>query len=698
MKRFAVASLLALVVAGGAAVPANACEGVLPDAIVVPGGRRPVTSDDLLRLRDIGFPDASIVGPFSPLSVSPDGTAVAFVLNRADPDTNGYCRALVVLPLRPGGRPRIIDRGGELITVTDVQRGLFVPGGFPNIVVPAWSPDGRTLAYLKRVNGRTQAWRVATDGSGASAVTDSPVDVEGVAWSSDGGSLLFSSRPAVAVIKRAHAHEADAGYLYDERIVTYSGGFPQIRAADAPLVFSAIDLASGAVRAANAEETDRLGRTGALGAGRLEASTTDGRRAWIAPDPGAPLSRAILKASGRRGVVACAAAACRGGIVGLWWDDRTPDLLFLRRQGWANGETALYRWRPGAHAPRQVFATEDAVLGCRLASRGLVCLRENATTPRRVVLIDPATGKSTLLFDPNPEFAGFEFGSVRRLKWRNAQGLEAWGDFVLPPGYRAGTRVPLVVVQYHSDGFLRGGTADEFPIFPFAAQGIAVLSLEAPPPVTTGRTDLRNWDEIVAAEYRGWSERRSKLSGLLVGVDQVVATGTVDPARIGITGLSDGSSTVRFALINTPGRFAAASIATCCFDPKTVMTYGGIAFAEYNRKMGFPPATTDDPKFWKPFSLALNAATMDTPLLMQLPSDEYLISLEAFEALREHRKPVEMYVFPDEYHAKWQPRHRLAAYRRNLDWFGFWLQDRIDPDPEKAAQYARWQAMRATMP
>ena len=42
-------------------------------------------------------------------------------------------------------------------------------------------------------------------------------------------------------------------------------------------------------------------------------------------------------------------------------------------------------------------------------------------------------------------------------------------------------------------------------------------------------------------------------------------------------------------------------------------------------------------------------------------------------------------------HIKWQPRHQLAANARNLDWFRFWLLGEVDPDPSKAAQYARWQ-------
>jgi hypothetical protein len=79
---------------------------------------------------------------------------------------------------------------------------------------------------------------------------------------------------------------------------------------------------------------------------------------------------------------------------------------------------------------------------------------------------------------------------------------------------------------------------------------------------------------------------------------------------------------------------------------------------------------------------------------MQLADREYLTAIDVYAALREQGKPVDMYVFPDEYHNKWQPAHRLAIYDRNLDWFDYWLNDRIDPDPRKADQYALWRSLR----
>ena len=79
---------------------------------------------------------------------------------------------------------------------------------------------------------------------------------------------------------------------------------------------------------------------------------------------------------------------------------------------------------------------------------------------------------------------------------------------------------------------------------------------------------------------------------------------------------------------------------------------------------------------------------------MQLPENEARHQVELLARLAGTPTPAELYAFPDENHMKFQPRHRLAAYRRSLDWFRYWLQDHVDPDPTKAAQYVRWNALR----
>ncbi len=391
----------------------------------------------------------------------------------------------------------------------------------------------------------------------------------------------------------------------------------------------------------------------------------------------------------------CSAQACKGGFSGVWWLPGDQGLLFLRREGWDKGTTALYRWsgRPDA-APVPLWKTDDVFLGCTASGAHLLCSRENAITPRRVAIVDMQTGKVSDLFDPNPAFARIELGKVERLYWRNDLGLEARGDLVLPPGYRKGARLPLVVVQYNSNGFLRGGTGDEYPIHPLAARGIAVLSIERSDAVTALHPEVRTVEQFLMAYHKDWAERRSMQSTIEIGVKAVIDRGIADPERLGISGLSDGSSAVRFALINSD-LFKVASISTCCVD-ENALVYNGPAVQKQFEAMGYA-GPGGDLEFWKPYSLALNAKRMSRPLLMQLAEDEYIAGLNTFTVLKSAGQPVEMFVFPGEHHRKWQPAHRAAVYARNLDWFGFWLQGQEDPDPAKRPQYERWEAMRDRM-
>ncbi|MEJ1961255.1 MAG: prolyl oligopeptidase family serine peptidase [Gammaproteobacteria bacterium] len=139
----------------------------------------------------------------------------------------------------------------------------------------------------------------------------------------------------------------------------------------------------------------------------------------------------------------------------------------------------------------------------------------------------------------------------------------------------------------------------------------------------------------------------------------------IDPARIGLSGLSDGSSTVQFALVNSH-RFAVVSTTHCCMEPVGMASLLSGANIRHFQDEGYPTLASPNPEFWKPYSWTMNAQNLDVPILIQLPDHEYVTAMEAYAALMEHDKPVEMYVFPNEFHIKWQPAHRLAIYERNV--------------------------------
>jgi dipeptidyl aminopeptidase/acylaminoacyl peptidase len=691
--------LAATACSGRAASAAAACEDLLATRPAA-GGTRPLTAADLLGLRDIGRPDGALVAGARPIAVSPDGREIAFMLLRADLARNSYCLGLATMSLQPAAPPRLIDRGGEIILGEGDYRGVILPTGFPALLAPAWSPDGRRLAFLRRDQGLTRLWTIQRDGrqwGEARPLADAPVDIAQFAWSPDGQGIVYALREGQMAEQAALAREGLSGFHYDARFVPMVGSTP-MPLASTPLAYRYHDIDTNAERVASDAERALLGADPIHYASEpLMAIGPDGRRISAVPLTPNPASeqRLVVRDGGGR-TWRCEDRSCRGRFVGLWWMPGGDALLYLRREGWNMGRMALYRWQPGRSPSRQLLATDDVISGCAVAGARLVCLQEGANQPSRLVAIDPARGRSTLLFDPNPDYATIRLGAVERLQWRTDAGLEVRGDLALPPGYdrATGGRLPLIVTTYRSNGFLRGATGNEYPIHLFAARGFAVLALDRPAPNFAVQRQEGDPEKLRAANSRGWAERRSMHSAVMNGIDAVIAMGIADPARIGITGLSDGASTTAFALINSR-RFAAASISTCCLEPWSVASTIGPAFAAMMRRQGYPAATSDDQDFWAPASLIRNAGRIDTPLLMQLADEEYLTAIDVHAALRELSKPVDMYVFPHEHHNKWQPRHRMAIYVRNLDWFAFWLMGEEDPDPEKAGQYAIWRALRS---
>jgi dipeptidyl aminopeptidase/acylaminoacyl peptidase len=653
-----------------------------------PAESAPITANDLIEVTGIGRADAEPIGGTSPLAISPDQQRAAFVLQRADVAGNRYCQALVVIDLTGRVPARVLDRGGDYITLAVTMRGMSIANGFPQQIVPAWSPDGSTIAYLRRDDGNTQLWSVSAQGGSARQITHEPTDILSWAWMPN-GHIAFAIERDRQRLEAAITNEGRTGWIYDERVTPNTGFRPQL---PAPLALAdkVLDPHTGDVSPSDDAETEAL--RGLLAeAGGSQKISAQGRRAWTDLTAPSPLSPRRLHAVDSDGLPQpCQWAACVGRFEGLWWFSRA--VVFMKREGWNDRYSALYRWTPGAGEPQRLLRTDDLLERCTSAGARLLCIRETATHPSHIVAVDVGSGKLDVLFDPNQGIAGRITAHIQRMTWRNALGREVYGDLVLPSGFRTGVQLPTIVTLYTSRGFLRGGTGNEYPIFLFAQRGYAVLSIQNPNLYAAQFPNLKSYDDIYAANVRNWSEARNVQSAIASGVSKLVAQGVADPHRLGITGLSAGAAAVRFALINSH-LFAAASLSSCCIDETSAVLVGP-AWESYSRSVGYPPAFPVNRQFWKPGSLVLNAPSISTPLLMQLADREALYGIPSYVALRQYRQPVELRVFPDEYHIKWQPAHRAAIYATNLDWFDFWLKGVVDPAPGKEAQYRRWRHLR----
>ncbi len=690
------AALLSATIAPVAELPPSGIEPCAifdkPSAETV--ATRSIAAADLVGLADIGRSD-----PFeseSPFGISPDGRSIAFVVRRANANADAYCQRLLVAPLGGGQEAREVDRGGDIILRDfDLRKFVSITSGMAKVVTPRWSPDGRHIAYLKKAGSTHQVWLVESSG-GSPAVQASrlPDNVDDFAWNADGTALVIASRPGIRLQAEAIARESLAGFLFDDRFA------PQI--ADRPIPidpvatdYSAVELAGGVIRKATPQEIALLRPERPPGVprdARTSVQASGGAIAWREPRfPQRLLSPSRLAVRLPDGRELGCDMPC-GDVRHLWWSADGEHLYILAKTGWADKDSVLLRWRLSEARPVQIMTTADELIGCASAGGELVCAREGSVRPRRLVAIDPESGRERLVFDPNPDFALIALGTVRRLRFRTAFGVESHADLVLPPGHRPGEKHPLVVVQYHSQGFLRGGTGDEFPIQLLAAKGFAVLSFArpaSPPAVMAATSEL----ELMKAGRRDWIDRRNVHSALETAVAQAIATGTVDAEHMGISGFSDGTATVQWALVNS-ALFKAAAVGTCCEDMSAFALAAGPVFTQQGRDIGAAFFEPGAEAHWKPQSLLLNVDRIDVPILIQNNDSEYEGSLDVVELYKLRGKAIEMFVMEGAPHIKYRPAHRLAIYERSTEWFQFWLQGVMNCDPARVAQYARWRAMK----
>jgi dipeptidyl aminopeptidase/acylaminoacyl peptidase len=666
-----------------------------------------ISTRSLLSLKDIG-------GEAGAMAVSPDGKSVAFQIQTADFAADTYRSAWYVAPISGGEAPVRVGGGGDL---------MLSPAPFGRLdgaradVQAKWSPDGQWIAYLRKDGDRVQVWRSRVDGTLQEPVTRSDANVLNFTWRPD-GAIEFQVGRSPREMARQERDEGQRGYLLDDRFIPdYSTRPLWLRCGgtlwDVPLVRSQqctprtwIKESGSPEREASPAETRAYSRLVAterppgVGADRpirgIAWNRSHTRVAWLEnlsprTEPGfaAPLT---LFAVGRR----CAAPQCVGRLEGVWWHNTS--VVFLRYEGWAQSVPALYVWDPGSGPPRRIYAIDGTLRSCEMAGERLACLQETPTTPRKIVSIGLQDGQVETVFDPNPGFARYELGRVEKLEVDDGFGNQAFGHLVYPPDFVAGHRYPLVIVQYRSRGFLRGGVGNEYPIYPLAATGFLVYSSDNPEDQRLeARYDTSRWQGLAALGAEdigaGGYRMRSALGALNAVIDRLESRGIVDGSRIGITGLSGGAEVLYFALIHSR-RFAAAATSGVNSPDAYALQVNDTVRALIEGTWDARSRAGAVRNASRVLSLAHNVSRVTTPLLIQVSDRELISVLPDYVALRDAGKPVEAYVFPDELHIKFHPLHKLAIGERVIDWFRFWLKGEEDPAPEKAQQYARWRELR----
>lgn len=639
-------------------------------------------------------------------AVSPDGRSVAFRIERASVERNTYDTVWYVQGLDDRW-PRRVAEGG--VPLRD-----SAGGSLPATAV--WSADGRWIYYRALIGGKIQVWRAAADGSGAEAVTHDAADVRDFVLGKGGRVLRYCVGATREQVRSAERAEYDNGIHIDRTVPIgqslfrsgYVGGrmatqrfgkiwFDRISLLDdVPDRWKEVDLRTKVIRelaAAPAGSNRDVSRdkghpnawrmSRAADEGRVAILTRIGDRQGLRLKPAVRLS-ASLPGSGSHETV-CQAASCTGkAITGVQWRPDSDEVLFTISDPNAGLAQSIYRWNvrsgvvlPVARSSGLLNGGRETSSQCGVSPAAMVCVSATASQPPRLERIDLETGARRVLFEPNAALAQemATSGTVRLLRWKNAKGQVFTGQFYAAKN-RSGARPPLFVNYYQCAGFVRGGVGDEWPFASLAAHGISALCINAAP-------------YLVDAVDR----YNEALSAVQSAVKLLSARGQIDAAKVGMGGLSFGSEVTLWVAMRSR-LLCAASVSTPSVSSLYYL-FGSLKGSRFENGLkelwglGSPEQTPDR---WRLLSPEFNLDRLTAPILFQTPEQEYLYALDyEIPLIREHR--ADLYVFPNEPHQKFQPKHKLAVYERNLDWFRFWLQGYEDAAPSKQPQYARWRAM-----
>jgi dipeptidyl aminopeptidase/acylaminoacyl peptidase len=272
---------------------------------------------------------------------------------------------------------------------------------------------------------------------------------------------------------------------------------------------------------------------------------------------------------------------------------------------------------------------------------------------------------------------GLKSIAPKRISWKS-EGFTIDGLLYLPPQAATG-KVPLVVEAH---GGPLGAYVDSYTLFVDYLLGKGWAVLETNPRGSTGRGAAfaaANKNDLGGGDYRD----------IMAGVDYVLKTSPIDPAKLALTGYSYGGEMAGFVETKTERFKAIVSMAPVIDQNSEYGTERGSFYDQWY----FGKPWEHEADAWRQSPLS-GAAHAKTPfLLIQGESDTtdpLGQSQEMYRALRQMKVPVELVTYPRVDHGPLGGA--IYGSPTNEPWHGFDARRRIanfiakafgDPAPEK---------------
>ena len=650
----------------------------------------PFSYQDMIALNRLGDPQ-----------VSPDGRWVVYSVTATDVVANRRSGALYMMDLREGGEGRrlAINEGGA-----NTAR---------------WGGDGK-LYFLSGRSDTSQVWRANADGTGATQVTDLPLDVNAYRLSREADKVavslaVFPSCADIAcTVDRAKAVSDDksTGQVYDRMFVRhwdtwadgtqnhlfvlnvdgsgdpvwvtkgFDGDTPSKPFGDEGEFTFAPDGQSVVFSARQAGQSEPwstnfdIYRTNGLSGDGAFQNLTDDNDAWDTGPVFSPDGRTMAwRAMARPGFEADKYAIFLRDVdsgqtrqVAANWD-RSADSLQWSRDG-----NTLYVTAADVGQTR-IFAI-DARNGVVTPVTGPGHVSAFAQTPSGFVFAQDTLTRPSELFvktflgremprritDVNPSLDDKDFGEAEQFNFEGWNGETVHGYVIKPAGYVEGRKYPVAfLIHGGPQGSFGNSWSYRWNPSTYAGAGYAVVMIDFHGSTGYGQafTDSvsQHWgDRPLEDLQKGWAAAQQRY-------------GFLDGDKACALGASYGGYMVNWIAGNWPGEFKCLVNHDGVFD-----TFGmGYSTEElWFTEWEFGGTPYDNPRGYQQFNPANHVQNWRDPMLVIQGDRDYRIptaqALSTFTALQRRGIESRLVVFPDENHWVLKPANSLQWHKEVFGW------------------------------
>jgi len=652
--------------------------------------RRAMTVEDLWKFERVGSP-----------AVSPDGRWVAFTVSSYSMEDNESETDLWLVAADGSSAPRQLT---------------WNEGGESN---PVWSPDGRHLAFTaKRGEGPPQLHLLPMAGGEAEPLTELPVSVQSPRFTPDGKKVVFlaSTFPDVdgdfeELKKRLDDREENdktKAKITETRFLRY---WDQYRTDGLVPHFFELDLESREIRDLTPGNDRLMGFRGVswdlspdgqeiafaandtekpyqtldfnlflldLASGEMLNVTGD-NPAWDSSPLYSPDGRYLVYGRTYRPEIAPDMTRLvrydreSGEVVDLTteWDREpsswrfTPDgetLVFHAQDG---GRDNLYKMPIDGGEPQLVVEGGDTGNVEPTAGGRLVFLEDSIKRPDSLFSTDLEGGDRRRLTAFNDELlAELDLGEVEDVTFEGAGGdpVQAW--VVLPPGFDASKKWPLLVLIH---GGPHGAWLDSFHYrwnaALFAAPGYVVIGVNFHGSTGFGQA----FTESILGNHA-----EKPYEDVMAATDFMLERGYVDPERLAAAGGSYGGYMVSWILGHTD-RYKALVNHAGVYD---LMAQFASDYT-WSRGNNYGADPWEDPERIDLYSPSRYAAGFETPTLILHGELDYRVpvtqGINLHGVLQAKGVPSRIVIFPDENHWILKPQAAKLWWSEVHGWLERWI-------------------------